>query len=268
MRVAHAAEFFLGTEETLDSRTMSNTTNMNEGNVHLCCWKASRGHYRLWVKNHPEVATESRMFDEAVMNLCGEICRLLGDGEARIEFDQGWPKSILDDKYANPSFVILEPNEFAEGHAPQVGGKIGYDLQRGLFTEGYCKVCKCGLGTRTDVPVSVSYLPCTDAALGDFVGCGHPLFSEAFVALLDQIEVHNLQFLPVKRTDRGRKRFYELIGHSLAEPVAVKTLEDRRRFRLGPETNFLGFRCEGCGRANSVDYLVDESSPWRFVASA
>src|SRR5258706_12394453 len=155
-----------------------------EGNIYLCCWKKGPGHYKLWLKKHPDVTVAGESFQSAEEKMWELICLRLGDGEAVLEFDPPPPVNSLIQGYETPAIVSVSGNDTVD--APR--------QTMGLFIKDYCPTCTRAWGERTKTELEVGSLPSkSDGAICMSIpGLGN-IFSQPFLLLWSDREGNQLR---------------------------------------------------------------------------
>jgi hypothetical protein len=216
---------------------------MAEGRVYLCSWEQDVNGFHLWVSKHPNVESRGEVFGEAQEGLAAEICEHLGDGEAVLEFEPEPPVSQLAARFLSPALVSVVGNTRPDKFGPL----------EGLYAGESCKECRGRIGERTSVSLWISELE--SGYDGGFTG--YPLahilfFSDKFVSLLKQDEKAGLEFRPVQRHGRTRKKFCELIAKPSVPWVGVKGLQAK------------GWHCTECGN-KAFGYWEEELPISQFL---
>lgn len=205
----------------------------DEGRVYLCSWERTDTGFRVWVRNRPELSAEGETFEDATDELASVITDVTGDGENVHEFVPPPPsESDAEDGVRE----ILADAEF------QSWTTIANSEE--LYPEALCPTCRRVRGQRTDAQAVVGKI---DSGLDAIRGClfrvsiGIPelrLVSEAFLDLLSDEERGRMEWRPVERQGRAKKKFFELIGSRNAV----------RRAALRPGLAEVDlWRCSTCG---------------------
>jgi hypothetical protein len=232
-----------------------------EGRVFRCTWTQVGLRFRVWVRQRPKLAGEGATFAEADEALWGTILEELGDGESEREYDPPRPSDsrlleILSDR------LVLA---FAPLYGPPYWPR---DIES-LFTEESCSRCGNPQGTRTDVPLPLSWVS-SDHDVGSVGIRGarqawkFTFVSDRFLAQLTPAERGRLRWQAVSTPPRTRKRWFEIVGSRVHVPrVALRGAKLR-----DPWT------CTACGLSpisgssspGKGAYQLDQ--PWAFVAAS
>jgi hypothetical protein len=213
-----------------------------EGQVYLCSWKRAKGRFRVWLKSNRRVAAEGADFQAAREALWGEIVKAFDDGEAVLEFQPPPPTEPAVRRFLDPPLVSVIGNMWAKLANPDE-----------VYTEGLCPQCREPRGRRTEARVLLE-----DLDSGYEGGFTKParivFFSDKFLALLDDDERRRFEWRPVRRADKGRKPFFEMIGAPEVPLVAVKGLDFRRPWV-----------CDTCGQRSALRYFHPDVEIQEFV---
>ncbi|MCU0863812.1 MAG: hypothetical protein MUC36_08480 [Planctomycetes bacterium] len=157
------------------------------------------------------------------------------------EFWPPLPAGAFAERYLQPALRLVTGDAIFEaesgskllGHSANALGSSSP-----LFRDGICRVCNCGCGPRTDVPIRIAAPPSfanggwIRAAFGDLLR----VYSQEFLDLLCAAERARLSLLPVELPAGDRRRFFELRGPAQLQPVGVRDLQTD------------GQECPECGR--------------------
>src|SRR5215208_4231185 len=187
-----------------------------EGQVYLCSWKRANGRFRVWLQSNRRVAAEAATFREASEALWNEIVRAFDDGEAVLEYQPPPPPEVPARRFLDPPLVSIIGNMRALLANPNE-----------VYSEGLCPQCREPRGQRTEAPALLEELE--SGYEGGFTKPARLVFfSDKFLALLKDNERRRFEWRPVRRTDRGRKTFFEMIARPEAPLVAVAGLDFRQ----------------------------------------
>jgi hypothetical protein len=213
-----------------------------EGQVYLCSWKRVQGRFRVWLQSNRRVAAEAKTFQEASDALWERIIETFNDGEAVLEYQPPPPPEPAVRRFLDPPLVSVIGNMRARlANADE------------LYTEGLCPQCREPRGRRTEAPALLE-----DLASGYEGGFSGParivFFSDRFLALLSDAERGRFDWRPVRRADRGRKAFFEMIGVPEIPLVAVAGLDFRRPWV-----------CDTCRQPCALRYFQPDFEICEFV---
>lgn len=166
-----------------------------------------------------------------------------------LQYDPPMPASDALAKYLHPELFVIRGDEIFElcpfalrdaSRSLLTYWEPLWNYTASLYTGGLCPDCRRNQGTRSDVPLELTYPDTTTN--GGWVrasGLGNSiyLFSEHFLELLTDDERARLHLRQVARPPRSRRTFYELIGPSGISYVSVHGYDAE------------GLRCKSCGRA-------------------
>lgn len=213
-----------------------------EGQVYLCSWKRARGRFRVWLQSNQRIAAEAGTFRKASEALWSEIARAFDDGEAVLEFQPPSPPEPATRRFLDPPLVSVIGN---------MGARLANAAE--LYTEGVCPQCRQPRGRRTEVPALLEDLE--SGYEGGFAKSTRIVFfSDKFLELLTDAERSRFDWRPVRRTDRGRKAFFEMIAPPEVPLVAVAGLDFRKPWI-----------CDTCGRRSALRYFHPELEIHEFV---
>ncbi len=183
-----------------------------EGNTYSASWRKQGNNFLVYLKDEPTMKSSDMSFDVACNDLCLEICKKYGDGEAILNFLKQAPIAEGVAKYSNPALVTLGWNDSAYGES----------FQGGLFEGGYCSACKGGVGLRTTTPLVIKTFPTGN--IGDFnqIMFSPVLLSEEFVSLLSEKEKAQLKLQKVLSSKKTNKMFYEVTGQPHLKQIGIK----------------------------------------------
>jgi len=228
-------------------------------------WRKSHGLYILWSSSNASISAQGYTFDEACTNLCARICVVTGDGEPSIVFKSSPPQELFANKLDPLRIVIVTGRAMARGPGTRVGDRLYLDKQEGLYSKGYCQNCEHALGARALVKACFESLPNDDAAVS-LVGEGNPVFSERLTKIVQELQPNSCCFIEVQRLDGRKKRFFELVGCSLASFTSFAALENLVKQCPGTFGCVYHSRCSACGYD---DHIYIPGSGWalrRFLS--
>jgi hypothetical protein len=207
-------------------------------NVFICKWERVGQQWHVWVKGKPKLFGWGDTLEAAKLQLTQEIWRTAKNGDDVIptlmEFDPPLPASERTKKFFTPEIYRVcgdERFELLSGNFPY--GKVDaatMEYVNSLYEGGICKVCKQGIGKRTEVEFR------TERKIGDFDGlflfhcqikASAWFFSDRFISLLTDKERQGLKFRECQTKYKVKRTFYELAGNSIANNVGVKGLDTR-----------------------------------------
>jgi hypothetical protein len=227
--------------------------------VILCNWKKQPSGYRLWVKAYPSVVGEGDTIEEAEESLRNAIWEAADDMDT-VEaplyvYEPPLPVSAATERFLKPELYAVrgdEPFEFGPGDTGERMSReaCGEWLEKhidGLYTGGYCRACKSGIGRRTRQTIQIGrYESNSDGGFIRTRGFSGPwygyVYSDRFLALLTPEERDRLEFQRVQiAKKKGRREYYELLSAPDATFVGVKSLDAE------------GSECDVCGHI-SIHY--------------
>lgn len=226
-----------------------------EDGVFVCAWSALAEGYSGWVKNRPALRVTAPSLETLAEVLRRAIFDRAHCMHPVLEFDPPLPVTgafqqfgvddIVEISGGNDGFSVLE---FPPGiHERPFKSKIYWDT---YFTARSCHSCHTPTGIRNELPLHVKGF--SGDSDGGFCGMGSGfryVYSEAFLGLFQPHELVNLEFRPIVRDARARKKYFELIGPSGPPFVAVK--------QIAASTS----QCCECGR-KKVSYFENDDQPF------
>lgn len=186
----------------------------DEGKVYLCDWKRGRSGYRIWWAERPEVFAEARSFAECEAELWENLMEATGDCEAQIGYRNGYPDSVLPERFSRPQYFELVSNCW---------GFLASDIDS-LYAGTPCPVCERPRGERTSTPIALSKVndpgdKIAVSKLRDGVVC-----SERLLAALGLLDSPQFECRPVLGL-KSRLKYHEVLARDPSvniERVAVK----------------------------------------------
>ncbi|MGD0552525.1 MAG: hypothetical protein ABSB25_07715 [Sedimentisphaerales bacterium] len=238
------------------------------GNVFVCKWERIGQQWHVWVKGKPKLSGWGETLDAAKLQLEQEIWGDAKNGDDVIptvmEFDPPLPVSERTKRFFIPEIYYVYGDEIFS----LLGGYFLYgqvdaitmEYANSLYEGGICKVCMRGIGKRTEVEFK------TELKIGDSDGlflrhsqihASAWFFSDRFISLLTNEERKRLKFRECQVKRKGKRKYYELVGNSIANNVGVKG------FDAG------GHECAKCGnRGFSITELDLDFSMQNFICRA
>jgi hypothetical protein len=191
-----------------------------ENGIYRCRWAKEGRSYILSLVDVPGFSVRGAKFEDASAELNDLVAERLGGYESFLEFDPPPPLGASLQSFFRPALYELGYHDLVED-VPQ---------QPKLYEDGYCKLCGCGRGKRTDVSRVILTRP-----RDDIVGITWRLkaiYSENILEVMGKKTVSALfRNIPVVFQKGKQDRiYYELVPQRAVSLVAARSSTDSNRW--------------------------------------
>jgi hypothetical protein len=203
------------------------------GHVFICKWKKTGLQWHIWVKGKPKLFGKGETLDAAQSHLQDAIwdsAENVDDVTPTVmEFDPPLPTSERMKKFFTPQICTV----YGDGRYDLLTGGFPYgnadtasiEYVNSLYEKGICKTCGYGIGKRTNVEFRAEFYDGSYDGLWLFhtqVQARAYFFSDRFISLLTSEELKRLEFLGCQTKRKGKRKYFELRGNSIANNVGIK----------------------------------------------